>query len=97
MLKFILTTLAIIFFIRLVAPVLFRWLLSAFLKKSMRNGNFFYNGNLNQQRQQRNNSNNGSNSSNGRSNGDVRIDYIPEQPNRSEFNGGEYVDYEEVK
>lgn len=97
MLKIILTTLAIIFLIRLVAPVLFRWLLSAFVKKGMRNGTFFTNGNINQQRRQQQSGNHSRNNSNGRSNGEVRIDYIPEKPDRKEFNGGEYVDYEEVK
>ena len=29
--------------------------------------------------------------------GQVRVDYVPEQPQHSEFRGGEYVDYEEVK
>ncbi len=98
MIKFIFTTILIIFFIRMVAPVLLRWLLGAFVKKSMRNGTFFY---TNQQQRPpqdpyRNNSHNNGRS-NGKSNGDVRIDYIPEQPDRRDFNGGQYVDYEEVK
>lgn len=92
MIKFIFTTLLIIFFIRMVAPVLFRWLLGMFIKKKMRNGSFFYS-NMNQQRQAQQ-PNDGSAK---RANGNVKIDYIPEQPERKSFNGGEYVDYEEVK
>ena len=94
MIKFIFTTLLIIFFIRLVAPVLFRWLLGMFIKKKMRNGSFFYT-NMNQQRQdQQQQYQNG----NGRpAEGKVKIDYVPEQPKRKGFDGGEYVDYEEVK
>lgn len=95
MIKFIFTTLLIIFFIRMVAPVLFRWLLAIFVKKSIRNGTFFYS-NMNQQRQQQRPHSNGS-QQNGRTKGNVKIDYIPDQPERRDFNGGEYVDYEEVK
>jgi hypothetical protein len=95
MIKFIFTTLLIIFFFRMVAPVLFRWLLGAFVKKSMRNGTFFY---PNQQQQRPNQEQYKSNGQpNGRNNGNVKIDYIPEQPNQKHFDGGEYVDYEEVK
>ncbi|QCR24271.1 DUF4834 family protein [Pontibacter sp. SGAir0037] len=91
MIKFIFTTLVIIFLIRLVAPFLFRWLLGMFVKKSMRNGTFFY-GNINnqQQRQQEQNSQRAGN-------GNVKIDYIPDQSKNKGFDGGEYVDYEEVK
>ena len=31
------------------------------------------------------------------STGKINIDYIPEDPNKKDFRGGEYVDYEEVK
>ncbi|GAB3534579.1 hypothetical protein GCM10027443_21940 [Pontibacter brevis] len=96
MIKFIFTTLLIIFFIRMVAPVLFRWLIGMFIKKKMRNGTFFYTNMHQQQRQQQPPYNNGS-QQNGRTKGNVKIDYIPEQPERKDFNGGEYVDYEEVK
>lgn len=92
MIKFIFTTLLIIFFIRLVAPVLFRWLLGMFIRKKMRNGSFFYSNMHQQQRQQQNGHNH-----NGKTEGKVKIDYIPEQPDRKNFDGGEYVDYEEVK
>lgn len=96
MIKFIFTTLLIIFFMRMVAPVLFRWLFGAFMKKQMRNGTFFY---TNQQQQQRpyqgQPENNGQR--NDRATDKVKIDYIPEQPEQRHFDGGEYVDYEEVK
>ncbi|MFD2248533.1 DUF4834 family protein [Pontibacter ruber] len=92
-LKFILVTILVIYFIRLVAPFLFRFLLGMFLKKKMRNGTFFYT-NMNQQRQYQDQQQR----SNGRAQGNnIKIDYIPEQPERRDFNGGEYVDYEEVK
>ncbi|PKV62581.1 DUF4834 family protein [Pontibacter ramchanderi] len=90
MIKFIFITLLFIFFIRLVAPVLFRWLLAFFVKKSLRNGTFFYS-NMNQPQPEPRAS------SNGRQQGGVKIDYIPEQPDRKDFNGGQYVDYEEIK
>ncbi|GHA67145.1 DUF4834 family protein [Pontibacter akesuensis] len=93
MIKFIFVTILIIFFIRLVAPVLLRWLLAAFIKKKVRNGSFFYT-NMNQQRQQQQYQEDGDGR---KAEGKVKIDYIPEQPNRKGFDGGEYVEYEEVK
>jgi len=93
MIKYILTTILIIYLVRLVAPFLFRWLLALFVKKSLRNGTFFYNGTNPPQQPPRSN---GSTHA-GRAKGNVNIDYIPEQPERRDFNGGEYVDYEEVK
>ncbi len=92
MIKFILTFLVIIFFIRLVAPFLFRWLLAVFVKKSIRNGTFFSSTVNGQQRPQQTNG-----SSPKKAAGDINIDYIPEQPERKNFDGGQYVDYEEVK
>ncbi|WP_114782196.1 DUF4834 family protein [Botryobacter ruber] len=91
MIKFIFVTILIIFFIRLVAPFLLRWLLQAFVKKSIRNGTFFY-GNTQQQRSQQEPRN-----GRAKADGNVRIDYIPEQPDKKGFDGGEYVDYEEIK
>lgn len=93
MIKFIFVTILIIFFIRLVAPFLFRWLLAFFVKKSIRNGTFFH-PNMNRgQRPHQEPQPNG----HARQQGGVKIDYIPEQPDRKDFNGGQYVDYEEVK
>ncbi|GGG31538.1 DUF4834 family protein [Pontibacter amylolyticus] len=88
--KFIFITILVILFLRLAAPVLFRWLLAFFVKKSLRNGTFFYS-NMNQPRPEP------QSNGNGRQKGGVKIDYIPEQPDRKDFNGGQYVDYEEIK
>lgn len=74
---------------------MFRWLLGMFIKKKMRNGAFF-NTNMNQQNQQQPPYSNES-QQNGKPKGNIKIDYIPEQPERKDFNGGQYVDYEEVK
>ena len=90
MIKFLIITVLVILFFRLVAPVLFRYLLGMFIKRSMRNGTFFTNMHQQQRPQPTDNSN-------GRAKGDVKIDYIPNQPDRKDFDGGEYVDYEEVK
>ncbi len=89
MLKFIIISILIFLFLRLVAPVLLRFLLGMFIKKSMRNGTFFSNMHQYQRPQQPNN--------NGRPKGDVKIDYMPKQGKQKDFDGGEYVDYEEVK
>lgn len=94
MIKFIFVTILIIFLIRLVSPFLFRWLLAFFVKKSIRNGTFFYS---NMNRPQNNPYQEPRPNGNGRGQGDVKIDYVPEQSGRKDFNGGQYVDYEEVK
>ncbi|WP_018479982.1 DUF4834 family protein [Pontibacter roseus] len=94
MIKFIFVTILVIFFIRLVAPVLFRWLLAFFIKKSIRNGTFFYS---NMNRGQRPSYQEPPPNGSGRQQGGVKIDYVPEQPERRDFNGGQYVDYEEIK
>ncbi|WP_439880528.1 DUF4834 family protein [Pontibacter sp. MBLB2868] len=96
MIKYILTTILIIYFVRLVAPVLFRWLLALFVKKSLRNGSFFYS-NMKQQQRQYQDFHQNNSQPNSKSNGSVKIDYVPDQSDRKDFNGGEYVDYEEVK
>ncbi len=94
MIKFIFITFVVIFLMRMVAPVLFRWLLGAFVKKQMRKGTFFH---TNQQQPpfQQQPESNGQHQN--RATGKVKIDYIPEQPGQKDFSGGEYVDYEEVK
>ncbi|MEJ8758656.1 DUF4834 family protein [Pontibacter sp. H259] len=89
MYKFFFITILIILFLRLVAPFLFRFLLGMFIKKSMRNGTFFTN--MYQQRPQPNQA------PDSRRTGDVKIDYMPNQADKKDFRGGEYVDYEEVK
>ncbi|NDK56848.1 DUF4834 family protein [Pontibacter fetidus] len=90
MIKFIIISILVIMFFRLVAPTLFRFLLGMFIKRSMRNGTFFTN--MQQPPRPQPNSH-----SNGRAKADIKIDYIPNQPDRKDFTGGEYVDYEEVK
>ena len=67
-----------------------------FIRKKVRNGTFFHSNMHQQQRPQQGPHSNGS-QHNGRTKGNVKIDYIPEQPERKDFKGGEYVDYEEVK
>ncbi|MDX5346566.1 MAG: DUF4834 family protein [Hymenobacteraceae bacterium] len=92
-LKFILVTILVIYFIRLVAPFVLRWIFKAFFKKMAKNGQFyggsFQNGQYRSYQQQEKSSRKAS--------GNVNIDYIPEEPDRKEFRGGQYVDYEEVK
>lgn len=89
MIKFLLITFLIYLLIRLVAPYLFRWWLKSFMKKHIRNGNFqnpYRPGGPPPRPQQ--------------PEGEIQIDYIPEeQPDqpKKNFQGGEYVDYEEVK
>ena len=90
MIKFIIITILVIMFFRLVAPTLFRFLLGMFIKRSMRNGTFF----TNMHQPQRPEPNG---QSNGRAKADIKIDYIPNQPDSKDFKGGEYIDYEEVK
>lgn len=63
-----------------------------FIKKKMRNGTFFHT-NIHQQQQDQHQEYR----ENGKAEGKVKIDYIPEQQDRKGFEGGEYVDYEEVK
>ncbi|GAB3200742.1 hypothetical protein ABID22_003527 [Pontibacter aydingkolensis] len=96
MIKFIFVTLLIIFFIRLVAPFLFRFLIGLFLKKSLRNGTFFYS-NMKQQQQAYQDFHRNNSQDKGRTKDGVKIDYVPDQKDRKDFEGGQYVDYEEVK
>jgi hypothetical protein len=89
MIKFLLITFLIYFTIRLVAPYLIRWWLKSFVNKHIRNGQF------------QNPYRTASQPPRPRQpEGAINIDYIPEeQPNqpKTDFKGGEYVDYEEVK
>lgn len=74
---------------RFVFPYVLRWALKAFIKKTIRNGQFmnvdptaFQSGNQPQPE------------------GEVKVDYVPKQAQpgpAKDFGGGEYVDYEEVK
>jgi hypothetical protein len=90
MFKFLIELFLIFMLLRLVAPFLLRMLLGFFVKKAVKNGGF---GSPQQpfgQSQQHQYK---------KPTGEIRIDYIPEDKAKpkKEFNGGEYVDYEEVK
>lgn len=90
MIKFLIITFFLIMLLRLVAPVLLRMLVKFIFGRTIRNAGFggpqqpF--GNSQQHQYQK-------------PNGNVRVDYIPEdyQKQRKDFEGGQYVDYEEVK
>ena len=89
MTKFLIILFLSYLFMRFVFPVLLRWAIKAFIKKSIRNGQFM---NIDPQTFQSANQ--------PQPEGKVKVDYIPKQPqpNQSkDFGGGEYVDYEEVK
>ena len=87
MLKFLIELFLIFMFIRLVAPFLLRWLVAFFFKKAVKNSGFGQQQTYNHQAAPK------------QPTGKIKIDYIPEEnkKQRKEFNGGEYVDYEEVK
>lgn len=86
MINFLLITFLIYFVIRLVAPYLIRWWLKALVNKHIRNGQFTApNRSAAQGRRP------------GKSEGALNIDHVPEEPEKKDFRGGEYVDYEEVK
>ena len=76
--------------LRLVAPFLLRWLVKFIFGRAIRNSGFgapqhpF--GDSQQHRYQK-------------PSGNVRVDYVPEdyQKTKKDFEGGQYVDYEEIK
>ncbi len=93
--KFFITLLLIFFLLRLLMPYLIRWALQAFVKRTIRKGGFSgtfgrppFSPDSFQQRQPA-------------PEGKVNVDYVPEEgkprTNGTDFKGGEYVDYEEVK
>jgi len=90
MIKFLLITFFIIMLLRLVAPALLRLLVQFIFKKTIRNSGFGGQqqpfGNAQQHQYQK-------------PKGQVRVDYIPEeyQKQKKDFDGGQYVDYEEIK
>ena len=91
MIKFLIVSFFVIMFIRLVAPFLIRFLLGFFIKKHIRNGSFGMPPQNPQQPQQ---------PPRGfykKPAGNLNVDYVPEDKNKKDFPGGEYVDYEEVK
>ena len=93
--KFFITLILIFFLLRLLMPYIIRWALQTFVKRTIRKGGFTgtfgqppFQQDFAQPRQKA-------------PEGKVNIDYVPEdnktKPNNSDFKGGEYVDYEEVK
>ncbi|GAA4352480.1 hypothetical protein GCM10023185_12210 [Hymenobacter saemangeumensis] len=86
--RFWLALLIIFFLVRYVLPIVMRWALQAFVRKQMRNGGFV----VPPQPQPQ--------PGPPPAHGQVRVDYVPPQPGQdkpTEFKGGEYVDFEEVK
>ncbi|PSR55048.1 DUF4834 domain-containing protein [Adhaeribacter arboris] len=94
--KFFITLLILFFLLRLLMPYIIRWVLQAFVKRTLRKGGFTgtfgqppFQQEPFQQQQQRTQE------------GKVNIDYVPDgdkaKSNGGDFKGGEYVDYEEVK
>ncbi len=93
--KFFITLLILFFLLRLVMPYIIRWALQTFVKRTIRKGGFTgtfgqppFPQDFAQPRPKA-------------PEGKINIDYVPEtgkpKPNNSDFKGGEYVDYEEVK
>ncbi len=94
--KFFLTLLLIFFLLRLLMPYIIRWVLQAFVKRTIKKGGFtgtfgqppFTQDPLRAQRPPA-------------PEGKVNIDYVPDEAETKtkgpDFKGGEYVDYEEVK
>jgi hypothetical protein len=94
MVKFLLTVLIVSFIIRFLAPVLLRLFVSSFLKKQARRYAQPFEGNPFQAPPPEPRPNGNAQP------GQVRVDFVPpaakpETPKN--FQGGEYVDYEEVK
>ncbi|KUG06243.1 DUF4834 family protein [Solirubrum puertoriconensis] len=93
--NFLLITFLIAMVLRLVLPALLRWALSAFVKRQMRKGGVVFGPNGNPFA--------APSTSSGPSraaDGEVRVDYVPPTAKRqpdTNFRGGDYVDFEEVK
>lgn len=95
MVKFLLTVLIVSFIIRFVAPVLLRLFVSSFLKKQARRYAQPFEGNPFQAPPTEARPNGSAQRP-----GQVRVDFVPPaaKPDKpKDFQGGEYVDYEEVK
>ena len=90
MLKFLIVSFFLIMLLRLVAPFLLRILVKFIFGRTIRNAGFgapqhpFGDSQQHQYKKPA---------------GNLRVDYIPEdyQKQRKDFEGGQYVDYEEVK
>ncbi|QNF32007.1 DUF4834 family protein [Adhaeribacter swui] len=93
--KFFITLIVLFFLLRLLMPYIIKWVLQAFVKRTMRKGGFtatfgqppFQQEPFQQQHRA--------------PEGKINIDYVPQEnkakPNGGDFKGGEYIDYEEVK
>ena len=85
--RFWLIFILIFFAVRYVLPIVFRLVLTGFVRKQMRNGGFV----VPPQAQR----------GPAPTPGEIRVDYVPptaaEPPKPAGFKGGEYVDFEEVK
>lgn len=90
--NFLLITFLIVSVIRWAAPYILRWWLQRFMKKHVRNGQFGqfhqFGGSFGAQ---------GQAPRPDKKEGGVKIDYVPKNHGKSELDGGEYVDFEEVK
>ncbi|AYA38241.1 DUF4834 domain-containing protein [Hymenobacter oligotrophus] len=94
--NFLLITFLVAMVLRLVLPALLRWALSAFVKRQMRKGGLVFGPNGNPFAAP---PPSGGPSHSG-ANGQVRVDYVPPTAKRqpdTNFRGGEYVEFEEVK
>lgn len=93
--KFFITLLILFFLLRLVMPYIIRWVLQAFVKRTLRKGGFT--GTFGQPPFAQDSFETRPPSPDGK----VNIDYVPQQEktksNGHDFKGGDYVDYEEVK
>ncbi|UYZ58681.1 DUF4834 family protein [Hymenobacter latericus] len=94
--KFLLITFIVSMVLRLVMPTLLRWALGAFVKRQMRKGGVVFGPGGNPFAPPSPSGGPGHNTPNGQ----VRVDYVPPTGKRqpdTNFRGGEYVDFEEVK
>ena len=93
--KFFITLLILFFLLRLLMPYIIRWVLKAFVKRTIRKGGFtntFGQPPFGQDPFQNRKP---------APEGNVNIDFVPKESkpgsNPPDFKGGDYVDYEEVK
>ena len=96
--KFLIILFILFFFFRLVFPYILRWAIKAFVKKTIQNGTFpngtFQSGTF------RNNGSGPANQTHTEPEGEIKVNYVPKNTSANKpanFQGGEYVDYEEVK
>ena len=90
MVKFLLVFFVLSLILRFVLPVVLRWLVVGFVKKQTRRYNQQFGAGPFEAPVKP--------SRNGAADGQVQVEFVPPQPKRPEqFEGGEYVDFEEVK